>query len=44
MAALSLFSGCGGDTLGMHNAGLDVKWYSEKIPARLIQLAVLEGF
>ena len=29
MAALSLFSGCGGDTLGMHNAGLDVKWYSE---------------
>ena len=29
MAALSLFSGCGGDTLGMNNAGLDVKWYSE---------------
>ena len=29
MSALSLFSGCGGDTLGMKNAGLDVKWYSE---------------
>ena len=29
MTALSLFSGCGGDTLGMKNAGLDVKWYSE---------------
>lgn len=28
-AALSLFSGCGGDTLGMTNAGLDVTWYSE---------------
>ena len=33
MAALSLFSGCGGDTLGMHNAGLDVKWYSEINPS-----------
>ena len=29
MSALSLFSGCGGDTLGMKSAGLDVKWYSE---------------
>jgi DNA (cytosine-5)-methyltransferase 1 len=29
MSALSLFSGCGGDTLGMKNAGLGVKWYSE---------------
>ena len=29
MSALSLFSGCGGDTLGMKKAGLDVKWYSE---------------
>ena len=29
MYALSLFSGCGGDTLGMTNAGIDVKWYSE---------------
>jgi|TARA_R110001592_G_scaffold353828_1_gene653038 DNA (cytosine-5)-methyltransferase 1 len=27
--ALSLFSGCGGDTVGMNNAGLDVSWYSE---------------
>ena len=31
MAALSLFSGCGGDTLGMTKAGLHVKWYSELI-------------
>ena len=29
MNALSLFSGCGGDTLGMETAGLNVKWYSE---------------
>jgi len=29
MSALSLFSGCGGDTLGMKKSGLDVKWYSE---------------
>ena len=29
MSALSLFSGCGGDTLGMKSAVLDVKWYSE---------------
>lgn len=29
MKALSLFSGCGGDTLGMSRAGIDVKWYSE---------------
>ena len=27
--ALSLFSGCGGDTVGMTDAGLDVSWYSE---------------
>ena len=27
--ALSLFSGCGGDTLGMTNAGIDVVAYSE---------------
>jgi DNA (cytosine-5)-methyltransferase 1 len=33
MSALSLFSGCGGDTLGMKNAGLDVKWYSEINPS-----------
>jgi DNA (cytosine-5)-methyltransferase 1 len=32
MNALSLFSGCGGDTLGMTRAGLTVKWYSEIIP------------
>lgn len=31
MNALSLFSGCGGDTLGMTSAGLNVKWYSELI-------------
>ena len=30
-AALSLFSGCGGDTLGMSQSGLDVKWYSELV-------------
>ena len=29
MKALSLFSGCGGDTLGMAMAGVDVKWYVE---------------
>ena len=27
--ALSLFSGCGGDTLGMNNSYINVKWYSE---------------
>lgn len=27
--ACSLFSGCGGDTLGMENAGIRVKTYSE---------------
>lgn len=31
MSACSLFSGCGGDTLGMTNAGLSVKWYSELV-------------
>lgn len=31
MNAVSLFSGCGGDTLGMTRAGLSVKWYSELI-------------
>jgi DNA (cytosine-5)-methyltransferase 1 len=31
MNALSLFSGCGGDTLGMTKAGLSVKWYSELV-------------
>ena len=31
MYALSLFSGCGGDTLGMTNAGLGVRWYSELV-------------
>ena len=31
MNALSLFSGCGGDTLGMMKAGLNVKWYSELV-------------
>ena len=31
MSACSLFSGCGGDTLGMTRAGLSVKWYSEII-------------
>ena len=29
MKALSLFSGCGGDTLGLSRAGIEVKWYSE---------------
>jgi DNA (cytosine-5)-methyltransferase 1 len=29
MNALSLFSGCGGDTLGLTRAGINVKWYSE---------------
>ena len=29
MNALSLFSGCGGDTLGLTRAGIHVKWYSE---------------
>ena len=29
MNALSLFSGCGGDTLGLNNAGIQVKWFSE---------------
>lgn len=29
MKALSLFSGMGGDTLGMTRAGLEVAWYSE---------------
>lgn len=29
MNALSLFSGCGGDTLGMTMAGVNVKWYVE---------------
>jgi DNA (cytosine-5)-methyltransferase 1 len=29
MNALSLFSGCGGDTLGMSLAGVNVKWYVE---------------
>jgi len=29
MKALSLFSGCGGDTLGMSMVGVDVKWYVE---------------
>jgi len=29
LTALSLFSGCGGDTLGMTNAGIDVIAYSE---------------
>jgi DNA (cytosine-5)-methyltransferase 1 len=29
MEACSLFSGCGGDTLGMENAGLSVTYYSE---------------
>jgi DNA (cytosine-5)-methyltransferase 1 len=29
MSALSLFSGCGGDTLGMTNAGINVVAYSE---------------
>ncbi|QIG59993.1 hypothetical protein [Dishui Lake phycodnavirus 4] len=32
MKALSLFSGCGGDTLGMTNAGIDVISYSELQP------------
>ena len=32
MKALSLFSGCGGDTLGMTNAGVDVISYSELQP------------
>ena len=32
MNAVSLFSGCGGDTLGMTEAGLTVKWYSELVP------------
>lgn len=31
MNALSLFSGCGGDTLGMTNAGMNVSHYSEII-------------
>ena len=30
--ALSLFSGCGGDTLGMTNAGINVTHYSELKP------------
>ena len=29
MKALSLFSGCGGDTLGMMGAGIHVTHYSE---------------
>ena len=29
MSAISLFSGMGGDSLGIHNAGLDVVAYSE---------------
>lgn len=29
MKAISLFSGCGGDTLGMHAAGIEVVGYSE---------------
>jgi DNA (cytosine-5)-methyltransferase 1 len=31
MRAISLFSGAGGDTLGMHNAGIDVVAFSELI-------------
>ena len=30
MKAISLFSGMGGDTLGMENAGIDVIGYVEK--------------
>ena len=30
--ALSLFSGCGGDTVGMTNAGINVTHYSELKP------------
>ena len=30
MKAISLFSGMGGDSLGIHNAGLDLVAYSEK--------------
>lgn len=29
LIAISLFSGCGGDTLGMKQAGVDVKYFSE---------------
>lgn len=32
MKACSLFSGCGGDTLGMERAGLDVEYFSELKP------------
>ena len=32
MKAISLFSGMGGDTLGMKNAGIEVVAYNENIP------------
>ena len=32
MRACSLFSGCGGDTLGMEDAGLKVEYFSELKP------------
>ena len=32
LTAISLFSGMGGDTLGMENAGVNVIAFSEKIP------------